>query len=153
MNKKMLITLFGIYIIVLLYVLFFCRYGAEISITYNDWLHNMYNLIPFRNLYDFLTAPVKATDYYIILLKNVLGNLVLFLPFGFFLPALFSKCANFKKLFLITLITLFILELVQFLTMLGAFDINDIILNLLGAIVGFSINKCMRTRKKFIAHK
>jgi glycopeptide antibiotics resistance protein len=109
----------------------------------------MYNLLPFRNLYDFLTAPVKTTDYFIIILKNILGNIVLFLPFGFFLPALFSKCANFKKFFLITLLTLFIVELLQFLTMLGAFDINDIVLNLLGAIVGFLINKSFKTKRLF----
>lgn len=147
--NRMLVIFFIVYILLLLYIMFFCRLNSIVSMPYDIWLHNMYNLLPFRNLYDFLTAPVKTTDYFIIILKNILGNIVLFLPFGFFLPALFSKCANFKKFFLITLLTLFIVELLQFLTMLGAFDINDIVLNLIGAIVGFLINKYSKTKRLF----
>lgn len=148
-SKKFSIILFSIYILVLLYILFLSRSTTDISITYNEWLQKMYNFIPFRNLYDFWTAPVKTVDYCLIIIKNILGNIVLFLPFGFFLPVLFLKCTKFKVFFLITLLTLLIVELVQFLTMLGAFDINDIVLNLIGAIVGFLINKYSKTKRLF----
>ena len=66
---------------------------------------------------------------------NVVGNILLFIPFGYFV----SKFTNTKKIlhiFIITIITSVTIELMQ--VQIGrSFDIDDIILNVLGGILGY----------------
>ena len=66
---------------------------------------------------------------------NVIGNILLFIPFGYFV----SKFTNTKKLlhiFLVTIITSITVELMQ--VQIGrSFDIDDIMLNVIGGIVGY----------------
>jgi glycopeptide antibiotics resistance protein len=64
-----------------------------------------------------------------------LGNFVAFIPFGMFIPLLF-RC-NFIRFITIFILSITILEILQMLSRLGAFDIDDIIINTLGAAVGF----------------
>ena len=70
-------------------------------------------------------------------MKNVIGNIMLFVPYGF----LASYFLNNKKLSVITILTIITtltIETVQY--YIGrVFDIDDIILNLVGSIVGFLI--------------
>lgn len=98
-------------------------------VTFQDtvsWSSN--NFIPFREIfrYDFGSQ---------LFVKNVLGNMILFLPFGFFV----SYYLKSKKAFLPVILTLIAscsIETVQM--VIGrVFDIDDIILNLLGGIIGF----------------
>jgi glycopeptide antibiotics resistance protein len=86
------------------------------------------NLMPFREIlrYDFGT-----TEFY----KQVLGNILLFVPLGYYA----TKYCKLNGLFGITIITLLcsgIIETVQH--FIGrSFDIDDIILNLIGGLLGF----------------
>ncbi len=88
------------------------------------------NLMPFKEIlrYDFGSA-----NFY----RQVLGNILLFIPLGYFA----SKYCKLKGLGGITLVTLLcsgIIETVQH--FIGrSFDIDDIILNLVGGIIGFLI--------------
>ena len=66
---------------------------------------------------------------------NYVGNIAIFFPFGIFLPVIFKKL-NFLKVILTgCLISLFI-EVVQYLLSAGYTDIDDIIMNTLGAAIG-----------------
>ena len=88
------------------------------------------NLVPFREI---LRYPIGSTNFY----RQVIGNIVLFMPFGFFA----SHYTKIKKTGSITIITLLVsltIELVQ-LKIGRSFDIDDIILNVLGGILGFFI--------------
>jgi glycopeptide antibiotics resistance protein len=67
------------------------------------------------------------------------GNVMLFVPFGLLLPVLFNNVNTFQKLILITLLISFGLELIQLFTVLGTFDVDDIILNVLGGSIGFGM--------------
>ena len=63
------------------------------------------------------------------------------MPFAFFLPRLFRK-ENKIKTFLITMfIIVSIIEITQFITLSGTFDIDDYILNISGAYLMFNILK------------
>lgn len=74
-----------------------------------------------------------------IALKNLLGNIFVFSPLGFFLPILFKKCSEIRSVFLFSFgISLFI-ELLQFVFHLGTCDVDDIILNVFGTIIGFGV--------------
>ena len=99
-------------------------------VTFQDtvnWSSN--NFIPFKEIfrYDF-GSPLFV--------KNVLGNLILFLPFVFFI-SYYLKCEKPWLPIILTLIASCSIETVQM--VIGrVFDIDDIILNLFGGVLGFS---------------
>lgn len=100
-------------------------------VTFQDevsWSTN--NFIPFREI---LRYNIGSRLF----IKNVLGNMLLFLPFGFFTSYLLD---NKKPLLtvVLTLIASLSIEVVQL--MIGrVFDVDDIILNVLGALLGYFI--------------
>ena len=75
-------------------------------------------------------------------IKNVLGNMIMFLPFGFFV-SYYLKVEKINLPLLLTFIASISIELVQ-LAIGRVFDVDDIILNLLGGTVGFFIYDILR---------
>lgn len=66
-------------------------------------------------------------------LKNLLGNLLPFIPFGFLLPIAYPRI----KAFLVGMFAVLFIEIFQYMTRLGSFDIDDIILNMVGVLSGY----------------
>ena len=86
------------------------------------------NLTPFKEI---IRYPITSVQF----IYNVIGNIVLFLPFGFFISDFIKAKKTYQILIISALISL-TAELIQF--KIGrAFDIDDIILNSIGAIIGF----------------
>ncbi|MFS0876072.1 VanZ family protein [Solibacillus isronensis] len=73
------------------------------------------------------------------------GNFLAFIPFGIVIPLLF-RC-SFKRFIIGFILSITLLETVQMLTHLGAFDINDIIINTLGAAVGFAAQRIVKDNR------
>lgn len=100
-------------------------------VTFQDdvtWSSN--NFVPFKEI---LRYNMGSRLFF----KNVVGNMVMFLPYGFFI----SYYLDSKKLtgpFILTAITSFSIETVQ-LVIGRVFDVDDIILNMLGGTIGFYI--------------
>lgn len=103
-----------------------------------DWhsIHGgLINLIPFRSIIRYLT---EFDSYNLdIVLMNTLGNVIIFIPFGFLLPLLFKQINNVKMASKIFIKFILLIESLQLLTFTGVFDIDDIILNMLGALIGY----------------
>ena len=97
------------------------------------------NLIPFKTILGYIQAIKDQTMNRNIPLENLFGNLLMFLPAGFYLPFFSEKVDSLKKMILGMLPIFLIIELAQFLTKRGAFDVDDLILNLLGAGIGYLI--------------
>jgi glycopeptide antibiotics resistance protein len=100
--------------------------------------------------YNYNVIPLKTIKQYIInrnhynadtLIKNLLGNIVLFIPLGIFIPILNKKFFKIKLFVISTAAILLSVELIQMLTKVGSFDIDDIILNTVGAMIGFALTK------------
>ncbi|AZN42204.1 VanZ family protein [Paenibacillus albus] len=92
-----------------------------------------YNVVPFQTvrLY-FEHADSFDVKYWIV---NMVGNVAVFMPFGLMLPYLLGlKLIRFSLLFIASL---FVLELLQLLLHRGSFDVDDIILNTIGAWLGY----------------
>ena len=86
------------------------------------------NIVPFTEI---LRYEVGSTQFYL----NVIGNILVFLPFGYFVSS-YIKATRVSHILLVTLITSFTIEFVQH--YIGrSFDIDDILLNVIGAILGF----------------
>ncbi|CRK81169.1 VanZ family protein [Neobacillus massiliamazoniensis] len=67
------------------------------------------------------------------------GNFLAFIPFGIIIPLLF-RC-SFRRFITFFILSITILETLQMVSRLGAFDIDDIIINSLGAAVGFAAQR------------
>ena len=91
------------------------------------------NYIPFYTVNYYLTG----TDTMRYTKENLVGNVLLFFPFGIFLPILFRKANSFQKIIITSFAISLGLELIQLFAILGNFDVDDIILNMLGASLGF----------------
>ncbi len=78
---------------------------------------------------------------------NLAGNVVMFIPMGFFLPLIFPKLRRFFKLLFTCTVIIVLVEFVQLLTRLGSCDTDDLILNLAGVIMGFLLWRITAGRK------
>jgi len=93
------------------------------------------NLVPFRTIKSFMNLhPSTSTQAKV---YNLLGNVALFVPMGFLLPLLFRRANSFGKVFLASFLVSLCFELFQLFTHTGNFDVDDLILNSLGGIVGY----------------
>lgn len=70
---------------------------------------------------------------------NVVGNIVVFIPVGMFLPALFKRCKNVILTMLVSLELSLFAEVVQLATRVGSFDVDDLLLNTLGGLCGYLV--------------
>jgi glycopeptide antibiotics resistance protein len=75
---------------------------------------------------------------------QVIGNLVMLLPLGIYIPLLFPKLSGFFRVFIICLLVSVSIELMQLITNVRSTDIDDVILNTSGAVVGYIIYKLIR---------
>ena len=144
--KKVVATLFALYCVVLLYVLFlhntyryeFCAIG--VNSYFSEEHMSMINIVPFKTIFGYFQRLMNHTINTDIVVRNLFVNLVLFLPMGMAVPVLFEKKINkFWKFLLFIVISTFAIEIIQFLTMRGTADIDDIILNSLGGCIGYGI--------------
>lgn len=130
-HKKYLLIGFCFYIAMLIYFMFFGFGRPKLP----EVLEYRYALIPVR-------IPLWFPKHFSITTLKLwifaLGNLLAFVPFGIFIPILFenhfSTYFKFVGLFLLFILSL---EVIQMLTYLGSFDIEDIIVNTMGATIGF----------------
>ncbi len=132
---NMLAVGFIVYMLLLLYFLFFSEeYGRTVHYT-----EYQYNFTLFRELSRYIKyRDVVGMDYFLI---NVVGNVVVFMPFGFFVSSV-SKKKRGKVLsfFVITAMGFlfsFAVETVQLVTKVGCFDVDDLFLNTIGVALGY----------------
>lgn len=122
-----------IYLIFILYMFLLFE-----LVTSTDFESYSNNFIPFKEI---MRYKYTSNLFY----KNVLGNVLLFIPFGYFVN---NKLKN-KKVFIsiiVTLITSLSIEIIQ-MNIGRSFDIDDIILNVCGGIIGYLIYRCKEKLK------
>jgi glycopeptide antibiotics resistance protein len=142
--RKLCYGLWALYIAFLVYVLFLRRMDRDLPLTYLEYPSQCYNLIPGKGIYEFFTIPVKSSAYTLRFFTNYVGNLLLFLPWGILTPAAFSMQK--KRFVLLTVAVILSVELAQYLSMLGSFDVEDLILNVIGAMIGFAVFRWITMR-------
>jgi glycopeptide antibiotics resistance protein len=90
------------------------------------------NLIPFKTILPYLMGEGGL----LIGGLNIGGNIVLLIPIGFLVPFVFQKM-DWKKTIAISIASGLSIELTQVILKVGIFDIDDVILNAIGVIVGY----------------
>lgn len=111
-------------------------------LTRSELNHNSgFNLVPFTEI---LRYPVGSNGFYL----NVIGNIVIFIPFGYFIST-YIKPKKILPIILVSFLSSTTVEFVQ--SCIGrSFDVDDIILNVVGAIIGFLLYVSFNAIKKFL---
>lgn len=133
MKRKLVWLLFALYSLLMLWLLFGQRMGAGGGIGIN--------LQPFDTIRRFLWVLENSNSTGALrhAVVNLAGNVVMFVPLGFFLPAAFRCFRRFWSCGMVALGVILTVELLQLITQLGACDVDDLILNLVGALLGYGI--------------
>lgn len=135
-------ALFVFYCLLLINLLFTSRsymYITPTSTGFFERISRNSNLIPFKTISSYLSN----SDYYgnDIIITNIIGNILVLMPMGFFLPTYIKKLKKLLPFILSMFGGILIIEVIQVITSVGTFDVDDIILNLAGAVLAFFICK------------
>ncbi len=141
-TKALCWFLFAVYIAVLIYFLFFADMlgRTDAAKTYGN------NLILFREIRRFLKYRDIIGFPYVFL--NLAGNILVFMPFGFLLPIMSRRLRGFFRIVLSGLALSLAVECIQLISHTGSFDVDDLLLNTIGAALGFMIFALVWSRRK-----
>lgn len=136
-GRILLQLLFLAYVALMLWLLFGQRLDRGMTAREN------WNLVPLKTLklYMQIIAHSANADLLRHAFINLAGNVVMFLPLGFFLPAIWKKQRNFFLCLLTAALIIVVIEAVQYATMLGSCDVDDFLLNLPGAMLGYGFQR------------
>ena len=99
-------------------------------VTYQDVISYGNNFIPFKEV----TRYSFGSELFF---KNVVGNILLFIPYGFF-ASYYLKLEKKRIAFLLVLVVSIAIECVQ-LVIGRCFDVDDILLNIMGGMIGYYV--------------
>ena len=139
--------LFVLYIAFIIYFLIFSDlYGRSGSVS-----EYRYNLVLFREIKRFWKYREQLGMF--AMFTNLFGNVLIFMPFGFFMPV---ACRN--KRFFSALCYSFGLSLCvetfQLVAKVGSFDVDDLLLNTVGGAAGYILYVvCNAIRRKYVCQK
>ena len=119
-KRELILVLFIVYLLILFFI---------VTYPVNEYGYNNYNI--FREL---LRYKIGSSGFF----NNIIGNILLFIPFGMFLRYYFKL--KIISLIFITIIYSLSIETTQILIN-RVFDIDDITLNLIGSIIGYCFSK------------
>lgn len=155
MNKPVWKSIVNIIIlvsgIIYLFALYYFTIGKTPAVIINGHRYLSYNLIPLKTIIGYLKHIVQETVTKRAAILNLTGNLVLVLPLALYLAYFFKPLRKLRKILLTSLFVICLIELIQLFTGRGSFDIDDIILNAIGASIGYGIFN-MRPVKRVVEH-
>lgn len=122
--------LFFLYVMFLIYFLLFSDWYGRTG-ELRDF---RYNLELFKEIKRFWTYREQLGFF--ATFTNLIGNILIFVPFGFFLPMASKYRSFFSTLFYSFGVSLCV-EIFQFFTKVGSFDVDDLFLNTVGGVAGF----------------
>lgn len=140
------ISLIGliVYFCLLLYLTVFQRiyrgvvtgmFFEQYTFDWKSYYTYSINLVPFKTIYGYLNKSLNTN----VVITNLVGNVIAFVPMGFLMPIVFKKINNYKKTILMSVVTSVLIEIIQLLLKVGSADIDDVILNTFGGIIGFML--------------
>jgi len=160
-NNPIVRLFFVVYCACMLYLLFVRGRAVQSELPYWEQVLQNYNLRPLhtiRNYWDVLARPEHYLDKWGAMaiyreqakaaIVNLVGNVVLFIPLGVFLPMCFPTLKKFWSVMLTALGALLAVEIGQLLSLRGSCDVDDLILNMAGVLLGFVCWKLVAGRKR-----
>ena len=136
----LIIISFVVYLAALLYF----TIGKSSAVMINGEYRRL-NLVPFKTISTYMTLLSAGRQGVAVL--NLVGNIILFMPMAVYLPYFFKFLRKFWKDMIAVLVLIILIEIVEYVTGRGSLDIDDVILNLIGGVIGYGIWKL-----KFVQH-
>ena len=146
-KKRILWVCFIAYLLFLSYLLFFSSYFGRAEFGEGEY---RYNLTLFQEIGRYYNLGMNKGNWYLFI-TNVVGNIVVFMPVAIFLRVLVKRCKSVLLTILLCLEMSLFAEIVQLVTTVGSFDVDDLLLNTLGGILGIillAIWRACHGRKK-----
>lgn len=125
-------VLFLLYVIFLIYFLFLAEWYGRTGVSEEY----RYNLELFKEIKRFITYREQLGIFTVF--TNLAGNIIIFVPYGFFISMASRSRGFFKTLFFSMGLSLCV-EVTQLFTRVGSFDVDDILLNTVGGVIGYMI--------------
>ena len=146
--REIILFIFFVYFLFLLLLTIFKVGRIEFSNQFNSFMYREHGLLGIINI-----VPIKETINTFMhsetgmrnSLRNLIGNILVFMPLGFFMPLLFDKFNNLKKVLKVGCLSSLAIELSQLFVGSNVCDIDDVIYNTLGALAGFICYKTFET--------
>lgn len=135
-----------IYVIFLLRITFFKQVTLNNLFSAIGASERTISIIPFQSIYDMAVSNASIGR----IIENVLGNIVLFIPFGILFPIISNK--KHKEVLCAAIIFSLLIEITQFLFALGSTDVDDLIFNVLGAYIGYFVSDKISKQFKSYTH-
>lgn len=159
LNSSWPLIIFSFYIYIQIRILYLIKYKIKIDIVneitnflflgYSIFLFYVvtlpeinYNIINIKLFKEINRYPIGSKLF----IKNIVGNIILFIPYGLYL----SYHLKISKSYIIAFLGLsfsFLIEVIQ-IKIGRVFDVDDILLNVLGCLIGFYIFKLLFEKKK-----
>lgn len=141
------LIVFIIYISVLIYFVFFSdRYGRLEG--YSEY---RYNLTPFMEIHRYL----EYRDYFTWenLITNLAGNILVFSPMGILIPIFMKRRVGILYIGGASFLLSFFIETVQLVFKIGVFDVDDLMMNTAGGLIGYLVYRISQTVYRFYLKK
>lgn len=158
-GKKWLRAAFVAYGAVMIWLLF-NRSGAAEGVPYWQQVEGSLNLVPFHTIGNYWNVLLRSAYYtqrwgaerYAFIVRhsviNLAGNIVMFVPLGFLIPAVWERHREFWKSIACAAGIILTVELLQLFTLVGSCDIDDLILNLIGVVIGYGVFRWTPLRRR-----
>lgn len=102
--------------------------------------YDAYNLVPFDTILYYLSGEVKP----LVAVYNLAANIGLFIPYGTAFLLLAQKRPSYLVLLVVPVLSITMIELMQRLTNRGSLDIDDLLLNVIGVVIGYMLTPLVR---------
>jgi glycopeptide antibiotics resistance protein len=132
--RRLGFVLFVLYLVLLTYFLFFAE---EMGRSPDERGVYRYNLVLFKEIRRFIVYR-ELLGWRAVFL-NIFGNVLAFMPFGFFLPVIWKRLHHFYTVTLLSFTMSLGVETLQLVMRVGSFDVDDLLLNTIGGLAGYVV--------------
>lgn len=140
-DKRKRQILFAVYILFVLKVIIFKYPYGQLRGIMDTWSREVIlegldsaNFTLFRTIKMYIDYADRLNSF-----ENLAGNVVVFMPYGVFLPWIWKRFRNFADTLLAAFLFSVSIEVFQLFSAFGAFDVDDVLLNCVGSIAGYLI--------------
>ncbi|WP_017414309.1 VanZ family protein [Clostridium tunisiense] len=128
-NKKLKASKLGLWSVFFIYII------IVLGATIGDRFPGFANV----NLHLFSSYKDAYNSFSLREWRNIILNILMFAPIGFMLPLIFKKCEKWYITYLTGFVSALFIETLQLISKRGIFELDDIVNNTLGCIIGYGI--------------
>ena len=147
--KVNLIIYFIIYTVIIITLTLYDEIFGRNGLVIADWNRNLlktyintsFNIIPFKTINLFINGYMNGLVTFRDFSINIFGNICVLMPYGILIPLIFKRVDKYYEFLVLMVFFVILIEVFQFITLSGSFDIDDLILNVLGASIIYFVYK------------